>query len=193
MHFVIQLKACAYWKGQESATANTRCDSNTFQNILSISKQNSFFLPFEWLDKKPVKYTTTPTERFSFNNNNKRWAESSHHLLAAIDAVQSLLQLGEGVALQALGSFLWDGRQRLPEQWLRGLREGLRGAAGLLLWLTRHLLEQKSQRGIWMFVWLQLIVLTLNVNIFKLPCSELQLPDSVPAAAPALYLEAERE
>lgn len=37
----------AYWKGQESATANTRCDRNTFENILSTTKQTPpfFFIP----------------------------------------------------------------------------------------------------------------------------------------------------
>jgi len=64
--------------------------------------------------------------------------EDSPHLLAAIDAVQSLLQLSKCVALQALSCLLWDGGQWLPQQ--RGLRLG----GTRLLWL--HLLELKSQR-----------------------------------------------
>ena len=52
------------------------------------------------------------------------------YLLAAVDAVQSLLQLSEGVALQTLGPFLWDGGQRLAQQALGG-RVGLTLGLGL--------------------------------------------------------------
>lgn len=67
------------------------------------------------------------------------------HLLAAIDAVQSLLQLSKSVALQTLGSFLWDGGQGLPQQAL-GLGVGATGLV-LGLWLRLDLLGQKSRRG----------------------------------------------
>lgn len=58
---------------------------------------------------------------------------SPHHLLTAVDAVQPLLQLSKRVALQALGALLWDGGQWLPKKRLGGLKEGLRGASGLVL------------------------------------------------------------
>ncbi len=204
MSFVTQLKACAYWKGQKIATTNTDSKKNILQIHPATFKQIQS--PFSiWIVRKCstcqtfiVPSNTEPitlTQQF----NNKR-TENSHHLLAAINAVQSLLQLSKGVALQALGSLLRDRSQRLPQQWLRGLREGLRGATGLVLWLRLHLLEKKSQRSKSSNVslqqivfWLLLIVRTLNVNILKLPCSGLQLPDFASAAALTFYLEAKRE
>lgn len=61
-----------------------------------------------------LNHTTHPSTLF--NSPVSEFKQKSRHLFAAIDAVQSLLQLSKSVALQALGSFLWDGGQRLPEQ-----------------------------------------------------------------------------
>lgn len=78
-------------------------------------------------------------------NTTKMRIRISLHLLAAINAVQSLLQLSKCVALEALCCFLWDRGQWLPEQRLGGLGRRL-GELVLALGLRLYLLKQKSRR-----------------------------------------------
>ena len=57
------------------------------------------------------------------------------YLLAAVNTVQSLLQLSKGVALQTLGSFLRDRGQWLAQQALGGLGQRAGWRMGLTLGL----------------------------------------------------------
>lgn len=95
-----------------------------------------------YTDKTPFSiWKTLSNSQYTLkyrSQNNSTFTENSHHLLTAVNAVQSLLQLSKGIALQALSSFFWDRGQRLPKKWLRGLRKGLRGATRLALWLRLH-------------------------------------------------------
>jgi len=57
------------------------------------------------------------------------------YLLAAVNTVQSLLQLSEGVAFQTLGPFLRDGGEGLAQQALGGLGQRAGRRMGIALGL----------------------------------------------------------